>query len=578
MTVYTPKPLKPSTAQGLSSRRACVVRCVLGMSFIALLARAAYLQFVQQEFLQKQGDIRYLRTLSLEASRGRIVDRNGLPLAVSSPVKSLWVNPESLPVLSMAQLRDLASLLETSPEALNRKLSAGGREFVYLKRRMDPYMADKVLTQGIPGIFAHPEFMRFYPQGEVAAQLVGLADMDGKGQEGIELAHDARLTGKAGLRQVLKDLRGQIIDDAARIVPAVNGQTVTLTIDSRIQYQAYSAIRSAVIKHRALSGSVIVLDAQNGELLATANYPSFNPNNRSKAQAESIRNRGLVDRFETGSAMKPFAMALALEDGHATPQTVLDTRSYKIGPALVQDVSPRSSLDMQGILQKSSNVGTSKLALMSAPERFWTFYRKLGFGRLAETGFPGEASGTLRDWKKWRPIDQATMSFGYGVSVSLLQLARAYTVFTNGGQLLPVSLLQQDRPPAPQRVISEQTAAAMQALLMANSLPNGGALAARVAGYSMGGKPGTARKLVDKRYVADRHRATFIGFAPGKAPRVIVAVTLDEPSSGSYYGGVVAAPVFSQVTGAALRIIGEPPDAPGQPIAALGQIKVEPDI
>ncbi|AXE33163.1 cell division protein [Chromobacterium phragmitis] len=550
----------------MSPIRTRIVTELLCLCLLALLIRAAFLQLFQQDFLQKQGDIRFLRALTLEASRGRIVDRNGQLLASSSPVKSLWANPEIMQPLGISQLRDLAELLDVSPEALNRKLIASSREFVYLKRRLDPRIAQDILDMRIPGIFAETEFMRFYPSGESTAHVIGLTGSEGKGQEGIELSQDGQLTGRNGSRQVLKDLRGQIIADASRAIPPTHGKTVELALDARIQYQAHKAISSAVQAHKARSGSVIVLDAKNGELLAAANYPAFNPNNRQSAAPEDMRNRGIVDAFEAGSVMKPFAMALALEDGHATLHTMLDTRSYKIGPATVRDVAPRASLDMLGIMQKSSNVGTSKLALMSTPERFWRFYNDLGFGRKPGTGFPGESSGTLRDWKTWRQIDQATMSFGYGVSGSLLQLARAFTVFANGGLLLPVSLYPQTMEAPSRRVVSERTAALMRDLLVANSQAGGGAAAARVPGYSMGGKPGTARKLADGRYVADKHRASFIGFAPGKSPRIIVAVTVDEPSAGQYYGGAVAAPIFSRVAGDALRLLNIQPDAPGQPI------------
>ncbi|AOZ48788.1 cell division protein [Chromobacterium vaccinii] len=577
MPVRHRQPSSTRVGAKMSTFRARMVAGLLGLGLITLLLRAAYLQFVQQDFLQKQGEIRFLRTLTLEAGRGAIVDRHGRLLASSSPVKNIWASPEMLPALATSQLRDLAELLDLSPESLRRKLTGDGRDFVYLKRRLDPHTAGKIMALRIPGIFSDSEYMRFYPAGDAAAHLVGLTDADGKGQEGIELSLERKLAGKDGTRQVLKDLRGQIIADASRILLPTDGQTVALTIDARIQYQAHKAIAFAVAEHKARSGSVIVLDAQNGELLAAANYPTFNPNNRRSAQPEAMRNRGMVDAFEAGSVMKPFAMALALQDGHVTPQTVLDTQSYKIGPALIRDVAPRASLDMLGILQKSSNVGTSKLALMSKPERFWHFYNDLGFGKAPGTGFPGEARGTLRDWRKWRPIDQATMSFGYGISGSLLHLARAYTVFTTGGLLLPVSLHSRETSPPAQRVIDERIAATMRELLVANSRQGGGALAARVPGYSMGGKPGTARKLIEGRYVADKHRASFIGFAPGQHPRVIVAVTVDEPSAGKYYGGAVAAPIFARVAGDALRILNVKLDEPGQPILSPDQLEIAPD-
>lgn len=557
---------------GLSSGRQRIVMLALLGALLLAVGRAAYLQLTQRDFLQAQGATRFLRHLTLEASRGSITDRHGQLLAVSSPVQSIWASPADVPALSADQLRTLAQLLEMRPLTLAAKLADRSKSFVYLKRQLSPAQAERVKALNIAGLTMQQEFMRFYPVGEAAAHLVGVTDVDGRGQEGAELVRDVELSGLSGRRRVLKDLRGHVVEDVGRLQPARDGRDVALTIDARIQSQAFRAIRSAVTANEAKSGSVVVLDARNGEILAAANYPSFNPNNRNGVTPAMMRNRSFVDAFETGSTMKPFAMALALEDGKVTVNTVLDTRRYTIGAAVVRDVAPRDRLDMAGILSLSSNVGTSKLALMSTPERFWQYYDSLGFGRRPGVDFPGEAGGRLRAWPQWRSIDQATMSFGYGVSVSLLQMARAYTVFANDGVMQPVSLFKGRTGDQARRVLGVASARAMQQLLVANATPSGGAVQGRVAGYSVGGKPGTARKLVDGRYVADRHRASFMGFAPGQAPRVVVAVTIDEPSAGKYYGGAVAAPVFAEVAGAALRLLNvAPDDAPQSRLRAGGQ-------
>ncbi|QEL57424.1 peptidoglycan D,D-transpeptidase FtsI family protein [Chromobacterium paludis] len=556
------RPASASPALRMTSTRVRCVLLVLAALFLALVGRAMYLQLVQQDFLQNQGDARFRRTLTLEANRGVITDRNGEPLAISTPVQTIWASPADMEPVPPAKLRELADLLELSPEELSAKLSDRKKEFVYIKRQISPELADKVMALGIPGIAKQQEYRRFYPTGEVTAHIIGFTGVDGKGQEGVELAREKMLAGHDGRRVVLKDRRGHIIEDVAAIEPPRDGQKLALAVDQRIQYLAFREIKNAVEINKAKGGSVVVLDAHTGELLALANYPSYNPNNRVGVTPEMMRNRGVIDLFEPGSTMKPLSISLALEHGKANLKTVLDTHSYMIGPAVVRDVSPQPSLDILGIIQKSSNVGTSKLALMSTPEEFWKHYDALGFGRAPDTGFPGEASGRLRDWHKWRPIEQATMSFGYGVSVSLIQMARAYTIFANDGVMLPISLYKTNNPMPGKRVIDVKTAHEMRDLLIANSQPGGGGVNGRIIGYSIGAKSGTARKLEGRTYVANKHRALFMGFAPGHAPKVIVAVMLDEPSAGKYYGGAVSAPVFANVAGGALRILNVPPDEP----------------
>lgn len=566
MRTYSPRHQQripdASPALRMKPGRVRFVLLMLALLFLALIGRAVYLQVVQQDFLQNQGEARFRRALTLEANRGVITDRNGEPLAISSPVQTIWASPADMEPVPPAKLRELAAMLDLSPEELSAKLSDRKKEFVYVKRQISPELADKVMALGVPGIAKQQEFRRFYPAGEIVSHIIGFTGVDGKGQEGVELAREKMLAGKDGRRVVLKDRRGHIIEDVAAIEPPRDGQKLALAVDHRIQYLAYRELKAAVELNKAKAGSVVVVDAHTGELLALANYPSFNPNNRSGVTPEMMRNRGVIDLFEPGSTMKPLSISLALENGKAGLNTVLDTHTYMIGPATIRDVAPRPSLDILGIIQKSSNVGTSKLALMSSPEQSWRHYDALGFGRAPETGFPGEAGGRLRDWHNWRPIEQATMSFGYGISVSLIQMARAYTVFANDGVMLPISLYKTATPMPGKRVLSEKTAHEMRDLLIANSQPGGGAVGGRIIGYSVGGKSGTARKLEGRAYVANKHRALFMGFAPGKAPRVIVSVMIDEPSAGKYYGGAVAAPVFSQIAGGALRVLNVQPDEP----------------
>ena len=566
MPTYSPRHQQdipdPSPAVRMKPGRVHFVLLMLALLFVMLISRALYLQVVQQDFLQNQGEARFRRVLVLEANRGVITDRNGEPLALSSPVQTIWASPADMQPVPPEKLRSLAAVLDLSPEELSRKLTDRKKEFVYIKRQISPELAEKVIELGIPGVGKQQEFRRFYPAGEVVSHIIGFTGVDGKGQEGVELAHENLLAGQNGRRVVLKDRRGHIIEDVTAIEPPRDGQKLQLALDHRIQYLAYRELKAAVQLHKAKAGSVVVLDATTGELLALANYPSFNPNNRSGVTPDMMRNRGVIDLFEPGSTMKPLSIALALENGKADLKTVLDTRTYRIGSATIRDVAPQHNLDILGIIQKSSNVGTSKLALMSSPEQTWRHYNALGFGRTPETGFPGEAAGRLRDWHNWRPIEQATMSFGYGLSVSLIQMTRAYILFANDGVMLPISLYKAKTPVLGKRVLANKTAHAMRELLVANNQPGGGALGARIIGYSIGGKSGTARKLEGRAYVANKHRALFMGFAPGKSPRLIVSVMIDEPSAGKYYGGTVAAPVFSQIAGGALRMLNVPPDEP----------------
>lgn len=563
--VYTPRyqqNLKP--AMRLAPGRVAVVLSLLGMLLLALLARAIYLQVVQQDFLQNQGDARFRRTLLLEANRGEITDRNGEPLAISTPVQSIWASPVDmqLDAVPTAKLQQLARLLEMPLDEVKRKLSDNKREFVYLKRQISPALAHQVMALEIPGVAKQQEFRRYYPAGEMLAHVVGFTGVDGKGQEGFELTREKMLAGKHGSRTVLKDRRGHIVEDLAVIEPPRDGQTLQLSIDKRIQYLAYRELKAAMEVNKAKAGGVVVLDARTGEVLALANTPSYNPNNRAVLEPEMRRNRAVVDMFEPGSTMKPFPIAMALDAGKVTPDTVFDTQTYRIGPATVRDTHPKPAMTVTQIIQKSSNVGSSKMAAMFSPEDMWTFYRQAGFGQSPQTGFPGESAGRLRDWQNWRPIEQATMSFGYGVSVSLLQLARSYTVFTSRGTLLPVSFTRLGAPLPGKSLIKPETAKKMRDMMVTVTEEGGTAVRAQVLGYHVGGKSGTARKLVGGAYAANKHIGLFVGFAPATTPRLIVALMIDEPGAGAYYGGAVAGPAFSNIMAGSLRILGVEPDAP----------------
>ena len=534
----------------------------LGALFLVLILRALYLQLVDQDFLRDQGDARFRRVLTLDATRGLITDRNGEPLAISAQVQSVWASPADMEEIPADKLQQLATLLEVPVKELSARLVDKKREFVYLKRQISPEQANKVLALGIPGIASQPEYRRFYPAGESFAHIIGFTGMDSSGQEGLELARDRMLAGKNGSRVVLKDRRGHIVDDLAAIEQPHDGQTLVLSMDQRLQYLAYRELKAAVEVNKAKAGSVVVLDGKTGEILALANMPSYNPNNRSEINPDSRRNRAVVDLFEPGSTMKPVPVAMALDAGKVTPNTVLNTQTYMIGPATVRDTHNYPSLSVTGIIQKSSNVGASKLAAMFSPQQMWTFYDEVGFGRSVHSGFPGESTGRLRNWKNWRPIEQATMSFGYGVSVSLLQMARSYTIFTNDGKLLPVSFLKLNSPLPSKQLISSKTAEQMREMMMTVTQQGGTAVRAQVLGYNVGGKSGTARKLEHGVYQPNKHIGLFIGFAPATRPRLIVAVMIDEPQAGAYYGGSVAGPAFANIMAGSLRILGVPPDAP----------------
>jgi cell division protein FtsI (penicillin-binding protein 3) len=545
--------------------RSKFIMALLVLAFVGLAARAGYVQVVGNDFFQSQGEKRFARTVELPANRGRIVDRNGLILATSVLARSVWALPEDVD-LNDPKLKDLARLLEMPLADVRRRLDSD-KTFVWLKRQVDEPVAKTIAELGIKGIHQSRAYKRQYPEGEAAAHVVGFTNVEDRGQEGVELAFNDKLSGKNGSRRVIKDRLGRIVEDVREVVPPVDGQDLQLSIDSKIQYFAYQQLKDAIAHHKAKAGSVVVLDARSGEVLALANYPSYNPNRRQNLTGEQLRNRALTDSFEPGSTMKPFIAALALERGIAKPTTPIQTAPGRItiGGSTISDAHGYGVLTLAEVIQKSSNVGTVKMAMQMEPREMWETYTQLGFGQKPQLPFPGAVSGRLRPYKSWRPIEQATMSYGYGLSSSLFQLAQAYTVFARNGELIPVTLIKTDQDTPGVRVFEAEHAMAVRKMLEMATGPSGTAPKAQTMGYSVGGKTGTARKQEGKGYADKKYRAWFVGLAPVEQPRVVVAVMVDEPTNGMYYGGLVAAPVFSETVQQTLRILGVQPDMSVKP-------------
>ncbi|MCC6535116.1 MAG: penicillin-binding protein 2 [Burkholderiales bacterium] len=543
--------------------RARLLLLILIAWMLGLAARAVYLQGLNNDFLQQKGESRYSRVVEISAHRGRITDRHGEPLAISTAVESVWASPGDF-AATPDQLRRLGRLLNVDPDEVTRRVADTRREFVYLRRQLPPEQAARVVELNIPGVFLQREYRRYYPAGEVTSHVIGMTDIDDKGQEGLELAFQDLLVGKPGSRRVIKDRLGRIIEDVESIRAPQQGRDLTLSIDRKIQYLAYRELKAALEAHRAKAGGIVVLDARSGEVLALANVPTYNPNNRGRIEPQRSRNRALTDLFEPGSTLKPFTVAAALEAGRIKPETVITTGAGRltIGKATISDAHPAGTLTVEQVIQKSSNVGAAKIALDLPAQTMWTLFARSGFGALPKSGFPGEGSGRLRAYQSWRPIEQATMSYGHGISVSLLQLARAYTIFAGDGELLPVTLTRRDEPEAGTPVIAPRTAQAVRKMLEMAVQPGGTAPRAQVPGYRVAGKTGTAHKLENGRYAPTKYVSSFVGFAPVSDPRIVVAVMIDEPTAGQYYGGAVAAPVFREVVAAALRTLSVPPDAP----------------
>jgi cell division protein FtsI (penicillin-binding protein 3) len=550
-----------TVAPKLPRLRAPLVFGGLLVLLVGLLGRSLYLQRIDNAFLQEQGSSRYSREIDVPAHRGRIVDRFGEPLAISTPVKAVWAWPDQV-VATPDQLRALAAALDMTPASLNQKLAQGG-DFVYVKKPVAPEVADRAAALKIKGVHDENEYWRYYPGGEVMSHVIGFTGDHDVGQEGLELAQQPWLGGRAGSRRVIINRRGEIVEDVQSIRAPQEGRDLALAMDSRLQYLAFREIKAAVDANKAHAGAAVILDVKTGEILALVNWPSYNPNNRVRATRDKMRNRALIDTFEPGSTLKPFTIAAALDAGKVRPGSIIDTApgTLTIGHATIHDAHREGALTVEQVIQKSSNVGAAKIALSLPAETMWQTLSGSGFGAAPMTGFPGEVSGRLRPAKSWRPIEQATMAYGHGISVNLVQLARAYTVFATDGELKPVSLLKVDGAIAGRPVISADTARAVRRMLEMVVLPGGTAPKAQVSGYRVAGKTGTAHKIEDHVYV-DKYVSSFVGFAPASNPRLVIAVMIDEPGGGQYYGGTVAAPVFSSIMGAALRLLGVPADAP----------------
>ncbi len=557
--------------------RRLLMLAMLVLCGLLLLWRALDLQVLDREFLQRQGDARHLRVVTLSAHRGMITDRFGEPLAVSTPVDSVWANPQELGA-APEYLPRLAKLLKMDTAELQRLVDAHpDREFVYLKRHLNPALAQQVMALGAPGVDLQREYRRYYPTGEVAAHVLGFTNVDDVGQEGLELAYDRWLRGEAGAKRVIKDGRNRIVEDVESIRAPRPGRDLVLSIDRRIQYLAYRELKAAVQEHRARSGSVVVLDVNTGEILAMVNQPSFNPNTRRGLRGDRFRNRAVTDLFEPGSTMKPFTIACALESGLYRPDTPIDTSpgTLRIGRKLIKDVHDYGLIDVTRVITKSSNVGASKIALSLPSERFWSLLARLGFGSTSGSGYPGEAAGQVTDLAHWHELERATLSFGYGLSVTPLQLADGYLVLASpDGRRRQPSFLRLGQVPAGRQVLSSATVAMVRRMLETVITPQGTGYLARVAGYRVGGKTGTVRISVPGGYSTDHYVSVFAGMAPASRPRLVMVVVIKNTSDGNYYGGVVAAPVFSKVMSGALRLLNvAPDDLPLQaaPIRTLAQ-------
>ena len=531
------------------------------MLFVLLLGRAFYLQGMNNDFLQAKGESRFVRVIDMPASRGAVMDRNGKPLAISTPVESIWASPSEMEADDKA-VTQLAGALNVDKKFVAERLADKDKNFVWLRRQLSPEQAARVMALKVPGVFQQREFRRYYPAGDVTAHVIGFTGMDDQGQEGIELAQQAALAGAPGQRRVIKDRKGRIVEDLESLKVPREGKALKLSIDERFQYLAHRELKAAVEANRAKGGALVMLDAKTGEVLALVNMPDFNPNNRANFKPAQMRNRSVTDTFEPGSTFKPFAVAAALEAGIVTRSTVIATgNGLTVGGHTITDTHPLPQMSVAEIIQKSSNIGTAKMALQLPSETLWNLYSELGFGSTPKTGFPGEASGRLRPVKSWKPIEQATMSYGYGISASALQMARAYTLFTNDGVLLPVTFNKREADVIGRQIISAATARTMAGMLETVTQQGGTATKGQVPGYRVAGKTGTARKLVNGQYSESLYLSSFVGYGPASNPRYIMAITVDEPSAGKIYGGDVSAPVFANVMSQALRMAGVPPDA-----------------
>ena len=536
---------------------------LLILSLIGLVGRAFYLQGMHKDFLQQKGSSRYSRVLEMGTQRGMITDRHGEPLAISTPVDSVKANPRKINA-TPEQLKKLADLIETNVTDIKKNLNSRQRDFVWLKRHVSPDIAEKITQLAIPGISLVRDFRRYYPTGEQTSHMLGFTDLDDNGQEGIELALQKTLAGGVGSRRIIWDGRHRVIEGVGNVNEPTPGKNIALSIDSKIQYLAYRELKQAIEVNQAKAGGIVVLDTQTGEVLALVNLPTYNPNNRMRAKGGRARNRSVIDTFEPGSTLKPFTVAAALEARKVTPNMEFQTApgTLTIGNRTIHDTHNYGRVTVEQVIQKSSNVGAAKIALLLSPQTQWETLSGSGFGASTGSKFPGEANGTLHPFKKWGQIEQATISYGYGISVSLLQLARAYTLFSSEGYLKSVSLLKIDAPVEGKQVISRDTALAVSKMLEMVVGREGTAQLAQINGYRVAGKTATTHKTEGRGYSKNRYTATFVGYAPASNPRLIVAVMLDEPSAGQHFGGQVAAPIFSRVMGRALEILNIPHDTP----------------
>lgn len=559
----------------ISQARRLVLTGLMLLGFVVLAGRSAQLQLVDQVFLQEQGDARHLRVVKVPAHRGMITDRNGEPLAISTPVQSVWVNPQEL-VASPGEMSQVARLLALDVDRLQRLIGQRkDREFVYLRRHVVPDLAQQVMALDVRGIYLQREYRRYYPAGEVAGHLIGFTNIDDRGQEGLELAYDNWLTGESGAKRVIKDGRRKIVEDVENIRSARPGRALTLSIDRRIQYLAYRELKATVAQHHARSGSVVVLDSRTGEVLALANQPSFNPNNRRRLKPDRMRNRAVTDVFEPGSTMKPFIVAAALQTGKYQTGTRINTSPglFQVGVHTIRDMHNYGVLDLTGVIRKSSNVAASKIALSLEPEILWGFLSEAGFGVSTGSGFPGEADGHLANYHRWRDIERATLAYGYGLSVTAMQLAQAYSVFANDGYRVPVTLLRREDPSEREVVYSPEVARSVRRMMETVVMKGGTAPKAAVPGYRVAGKTGTVHKSVSGGYADDRYISVFAGMAPASNPDLVIVVVINEPRNGEHFGGLVAGPAFSRIMAGALRLLNVAPD--GTPLLHTQRNKQE---
>ena len=535
---------------------------------VTLEGRVLYLQILKKDFLVGQGDDRHLRTVQISAHRGPITDRHGELLAVSTPVDSIWAAPQEL-MPALDRLGHLAEVLDVEADWLARRITSNlDREFVYLRRHLRPNDAARALSLGLPGVSTLREYRRYYPAGEVAGHVLGFTDIDDRGQEGLELAYDYWLSGETGAKRVLRDRLGRVVEDVELINAAQPGRTLASSLDLRVQYLAYRELKQAVLDSDALSGSVVILDVTNGEVLAMVNQPSYNPNDRAQLEVARYRNRAVTDIFEPGSSFKPLIVAAALESGRYGPDSIIDTSPGYLrvgGKILTEDYNNLGKIDITTMLAKSSSVGAGKLGLELEPEQLWAVLSGFGIGRLTDSGFPGESAGVLNHPRYWRPVGQATLAYGYGLSVTALQLAQAYSVIAADGIRRPISMLVQDEQVAGERVVSVDTARRLRGMLETVVSPAGTGQRAAIRNFRVAGKTGTAKKIGAGGYSEDRYVAVFAGLAPASDPKLVAVVVIDEPRGEDYYGGEVAAPVFSRIVSGALRLMAIPPDALAEP-------------